>query len=224
MKNMPVHVTNICFHGIGEPERELEPGEDRYWIGQDAYEDILDAVAGRPDVRISFDDGNHSDVALGLPGLLNRGLTATFFVLAGRLGLPGSVDRLDIRLLRVAGMRIGTHGMDHVSWRGLDAAGVRRELIEAREQITMAAGEVVEEAALPLGRYDRTTLRHLRRLGYQHVYTSDRAHAVAGAWLQPRFSITASDDGASVRSQILNGQGIARRMERQAAGLVKRLR
>jgi hypothetical protein len=88
----------------------------------------------------------------------------------------------------------------------------------------MAAGEVVEEAALPLGRYDRTTLRHLRRLGYQHVYTSDRAQAVAGAWLQPRFSITAGDDGAGVRSQILGGQGIARRVERQAAGLVKRLR
>ncbi|NGN93043.1 polysaccharide deacetylase family protein [Nocardioides sp. KC13] len=224
MDDMPAHVTNICFHGIGEPERELEPGEDRYWISRDAYEDILDAVAGRPEVRISFDDGNHSDVVLGLPGLLNRGLTATFFVLAGRLGKRGSVDRLDIRLLRVAGMRIGTHGMDHVSWRGLDAAGVRRELIEAREQITMAAGEVVEEAALPLGRYDRTTLRHLRRLGYQHVHTSDRAHAVAGAWLQPRFSVTADDDGDTVRSQILSGQGIARRVERQAAGLVKRLR
>ncbi|MEI7057896.1 polysaccharide deacetylase family protein [Nocardioides sp. CCNWLW239] len=221
---MPAHVTNICFHGIGEPERELEPGEDRYWISQDAYEDILDALAGRPDVRISFDDGNRSDVTFGLPGLLTRGLSATFFVLAGRLGRPGSVDRLDIRLLRVAGMRIGTHGMDHVSWRGLDPAGVRRELIEARERITMAAGETVDEAALPLGRYDRTTLRHLRRLGYEHVYTSDRAHAVAGAWLQPRFSVTADDDGASVRSQILNGQGIARRMERQAAGLVKRLR
>lgn len=221
---MPAHVTNICFHGIGEPERELEPGEDRYWISQDAYEDILDAVAGRPEVRISFDDGNHSDVAIGLPGLQARGLSATFFVLAGRLGKPGSVDRLDVRLLRVAGMRIGTHGMDHVSWRGLDAAGVRRELIQAREQITMAAGETVDEAALPLGRYDRTTLRHLRRLGYEHVYTSDRAHAVAGSWLQPRFSVTAEDDGASVRSHILTGQGIAKRVERQAAGLVKRLR
>ncbi|MEU0315216.1 polysaccharide deacetylase family protein [Nocardioides sp. NPDC006273] len=221
---MPAHVTNICFHGIGEPGRALEPGEDRYWISRDAYEDILDAVVGRPEVRISFDDGNRSDVEIGLPGLLERDLSATFFVLAGRLELSGSLDRLDIRLLRVAGMRIGTHGMDHVSWRGLDPAGVRRELVQARELITMAAGEAVDEAALPLGRYDRTTLRHLRRLGYRHVHTSDRAHAVAGAWLQPRFSVTVDDDGDSVRSQILSGQGIARRVERQAAGLVKRLR
>ena len=221
---MPAHVTNICFHGIGEPTRDLEPGEERYWISQDAYTDILDAIAGRPEVRISFDDGNRSDVELALPGLLERGLTATFFVLAGRLGTPGSLDRLDVRLLRVAGMRIGSHGMDHVSWRNLDAAGVRRELIEARGRITMIAGEAVEEAALPMGRYDRTTLRHLRRLGYEHVYTSDRAHAVEGAWLQPRFSVTAGDDGDSVRSQMLTSQGIARRMERQAAGLVKRLR
>ena len=43
--DMPAHVTNICFHGIGVPERELEPGEERYWISQDAYE------AGAGDVR-----------------------------------------------------------------------------------------------------------------------------------------------------------------------------
>src|SRR5687767_10674733 len=85
-------VINICFHGIGTPGRDLEPGESRYWIGVDTFHRVLDDLVTWPAVRISFDDGNASDVEIGLPGLLSRGLTADFFVLAGRLGAPGSLD------------------------------------------------------------------------------------------------------------------------------------
>ena len=28
-------VLNICFHGIGTPQRQLEPGEDAYWVDTD---------------------------------------------------------------------------------------------------------------------------------------------------------------------------------------------
>ena len=55
-------------------------------------------------MRISFDDGNASDLEIGLPALLERGLTATFFVLAGRLGRPGSLDADEVaRCSRTAG-------------------------------------------------------------------------------------------------------------------------
>jgi len=35
-------------------------------------------------VQLSFDDGNRSDVGIALPALLERELSATFFVVAGR--------------------------------------------------------------------------------------------------------------------------------------------
>ncbi|MGF1648019.1 MAG: polysaccharide deacetylase family protein, partial [Kineosporiaceae bacterium] len=110
---------NVCFHGVGEPARELEPGEDRYWVTVDTFRSVLDEIATWPAVRISFDDGNASDVEHGLPALRERGLPATFFVLARRLGLPGSLTGDDLRSLRDAGMTIGSHGMDHRPWRGL---------------------------------------------------------------------------------------------------------
>ena len=28
---------NLCFHGIGTPQRPLEPGEDAYWISECTY-------------------------------------------------------------------------------------------------------------------------------------------------------------------------------------------
>ena len=85
----PDWVTNICFHGVGRPQRALEPGEADYWISTTLFLELLDAVMGRDDVRVSFDDGNLSDIAIALPALIERDLRAEFFVLAGRLDLPG---------------------------------------------------------------------------------------------------------------------------------------
>lgn len=221
---MGSRLVNICFHGIGTPRRGLEPGEERYWTGVDAFHAILDAVAGRPEVRLSFDDGNVSDLEIGLPGLLERGLGATFFVLAGRLGLPGSLDAAQVRELQSQGMRIGSHGMDHVPWRGLDDTARRRELVDARDRLENELGAPVDEAALPLGRYDRALLGHLRRLGYRTVYTSDRRSARSGRWLQPRFSVRAGDTADSVRRTMLMPAPPARRAKLGAVGLVKRLR
>jgi peptidoglycan/xylan/chitin deacetylase (PgdA/CDA1 family) len=215
---------NVCFHGVGEPSRELEPGEDRYWVTVDTFHSVLDEIATWPDVRISFDDGNVSDLAHGLPALRERGLTATFFVLAQRLGLPGSLDADDVRALREAGMTIGSHGMDHRPWRGLSPQARERELVAARERIAAAAGIPVTEAACPLGRYDRRVLADLRRLGYARVHTSDRRHARPDAWLQPRFSVRREDSAASLRRVVLPRPGPARRLRLEAAGLVKSLR
>ena len=102
-----MRVVNVCFHGIGTPQRVLEPGEDSYWISRDTFLGVLDRVVDRDHVRLSFDDGNASDVEFALPALLERGLTATFFVVAGRLDQPGSLSRDDVRRLHDAGMTIG---------------------------------------------------------------------------------------------------------------------
>lgn len=224
MKTGSRSLINVCFHGIGAPARVLEPGEAPYWISEGSYLDILDVLADDPRVRISFDDANVSDVLIGLPGLLERRLRATFFVLAGRLDRPGSLRAADVRELASHGMGIGTHGMDHRPWRGLDAASRRRELEDARRVIREVSGQPVTEAALPLGRYDRDLLGHLRALGYTAVHTSDRRWARGGDWLQPRFSVRDGDTAASVRESVLDPQSPTRRAERALVGTVKRWR
>ena len=215
---------NICFHGIGTPGRELEPGEDAYWVPADSYLRILDEIATWPSARISFDDGNASDVEIGLPALVERGLTAQFFVLAGRLGSPGSLSPGDVGELAASGMTVGTHGMSHRSWRGLDQATQQAEFVEARQRIENASGRKVTEAACPMGRYDRQVLSKLRELGYQRVFTSDRRAASPGHWLQPRFSVRRDDTPDSLRETVLRKPGPGQRSRQNLAGLVKRLR
>lgn len=192
----------LCFHGVGSPGAEREPGEHGYWVGRDTFLALLDDVAGAPDVDITFDDGNESDVTVALPALRERGLRATFFVLAGRLGDPGSVDADGVRELRRAGMAVGSHGMHHRPWRRLSAAHRREEFVLARELLEDVVGARIDSVAVPLGRYDATTLLALRRHGYRRVYTSDRRVAAAHAWLQPRFSIRADDTPKQVSDHL----------------------
>ncbi|PZF85487.1 polysaccharide deacetylase family protein [Jiangella anatolica] len=218
-------ILHLCFHGIGtcEREREREPGEAGYWVTEPVFRQILDEAAKHPHVRLSFDDGNASDVAVALPALKERGLRATFFALAGRLDDPVSLSAADLRDLRDAGMGIGSHGWDHVQWRGLPAAAARRELVEARAALTEASGGPITEAALPLGRYDRQLLGRLRRAGYEAVYSSDRFPARSRGWLQARYSVTAGDTAESIRTYITHRPGL-RDARNAAVSVIKRLR
>ncbi|WP_310527827.1 polysaccharide deacetylase family protein [Nocardioides sp.] len=215
---------NICFHGIGTPRRELEPDEDGYWISRDLMLRVLDRVAERSDVRLSFDDGNASDAEIALPALQERGLTATFFVLAGRLDHPGSLTRDDVRRLHTSGMKIGSHGMWHRPWRGIDAATAEQELVAARAMLSDITRAPVQDAALPLGRYDRRLLARLRALDYSSVHTSDRRRARTDSWVQPRYSIRRSDTVNSVEGDVLRAPRLPARAKGALAGTLKRLR
>lgn len=215
---------NICFHGIGEPGRDLEPGEDAYWIDAATFGEILDVVRERPEVRLSFDDANASDADIALPELQARGLRASFFVVAGRLDQPGSLTRDDVRRLHGAGMTIGNHGMTHCPWRGLDDRGQDREYVDARAEIARVIAAPVRDAALPLGRYDRRVIDRLRTLDYRSVHTSDRRWAREGHWLQPRYSIHRGDTAAWVEHELLRPPGPAVRARATLVGTAKRWR
>lgn len=218
------HTMNVLFHGIGTPGRELDPGEDGYWIDKTTFLDILDDLAAMPHVQLSFDDGNTSDLTIVLPALLERGLTATFFVLAGRLDTPGCIDADGVRELGRHGMAIGIHGMHHRRWRRLDLRTSHEELVEAQQQLADVTRTAVSQAACPFGQYDRRALRELNRLGYTKVFTSDRRPARPGAWLQPRFSVLRGDTPQSLKAQLTASTTLPRRVRGVVVGAVKRWR
>jgi peptidoglycan/xylan/chitin deacetylase (PgdA/CDA1 family) len=191
-------IFNVTFHGIGQPPRKLEPEEQAVWMSQPDFEAILDAVLDRDDVRITFDDGNASDVEIAIPALLKRDQTATFFVVAGRLEKPGFLREADVSEIAAAGMSVGSHGMNHVPWTRLDRAGLHTELVVARQLLERLTGRPVAEAACPFGAYDRRALGQLRKYGYTRVYTSDGGAARVSAWLQPRNTVLRADGPESI--------------------------
>lgn len=215
---------NLTFHGIGEPALAIDSNERRYWVGCDEFVTVLDAAAQRGDVRISFDDGNASDVQYALPALSARGLRASFFVVAGRLGTPGYLDAGDLHALTAAGMTIGCHGMRHVAWRRLDDDTLHEELVDAKRILEDVVERPVTAAACPFGSYDRRVLRTLRRSGYGTVYTSDTGTARPDQWLQARNSIRRGD-GAQIVERVLASERPAHRALRlRAKQVAKRWR
>jgi peptidoglycan/xylan/chitin deacetylase (PgdA/CDA1 family) len=191
-------VTHLCFHGIGAVPPRLTSGEQEYWTPTGLFHRILDLVAARDDVTISFDDGYASDVEIGLPALLDRGVRATFFPSLGPLGRSGRIAEEGVIALRDAGMDLGVHGIIHEPWTGYRATELVRELEEARAFLHNLSGLSIAKAACPLGAYDKGVLSVLRRTGFTRVYTSDRVQARPDAWVQPRFSIRCHDDLESV--------------------------
>lgn len=214
---------NLLLHGVGAPARSLEPGEGALWIQPDLLGAVLDiATERRP--GLSSDDGNRSDVDLVLPALAERGLTATFFILAGRLNRPGSLSEAAVRELRDAGMHIGTHGMDHIPWRRLDPQTARREFVDARNRLEDVVQAPIRYAACPFGRYDRQVLARLKRQDYERVYTSDGWPAKPDVWLQPRYSVRGADTEASIRARLDGRRDLRSRALSTSKGLWKRLR
>jgi peptidoglycan/xylan/chitin deacetylase (PgdA/CDA1 family) len=221
---MPASVINLTVHGIGEPPRDLDPGEDQTWVSVAQFEQVLDAVVGREDVRITFDDGNSSDVEIALPRLLERGLHADFFVLAGMLGAPGRLTGSDVRKIQEAGMGIGSHGWSHRDWRRIDRSEAVEEMVEAPRVLSTVTGSPVSRVAVPFGSYDRQVLTRLRGAGASVVYTSDGGPANSKSWLQARTSLRHNIDPRWTADVLAGQPGVARQARRLAAGLVKRTR
>lgn len=179
----------LTFHGVGAPGRPLDPGEDPYWLDRQAFLDILDAIAGRDDFEITFDDGNQSDLEIALPALVERNLKATFFILAGKLRTSGMLDGEAVRELAAAGMRIGSHGMAHRPWTRLSVPDADAELVAAKGCLESILRAEVDVASCPFGRYDRRALHHARRAGFRAIFTSDGGRADARRWLKPRNTV-----------------------------------
>ena len=204
-------VVSIAFHGLGTPGPGVDAEAEEYFISTDLFLAVLDATHKHPGVELSFDDGYASDVQIALPAIIERGLSARFFPLAGQLGRPGYVDADGVRELALAGMTVGSHGMRHRSWRGLGRNALQEELVDARATCSARRLMLRSTAACPFGAYDRGVLASLREQGYTHVFTSDRRRARVGAWLQPRYSVRRGDTIQSVRDDILAARSFPER-------------
>lgn len=220
----PLRCINLTFHGVGERTRRLEAGEDGVWCSAGQFLTVLDTVTQRTDVRISFDDGNASDLDVALPALRERGLKATFFVVAGRLDTPGFLSTEDVATLSAAGMTIGCHGMHHRAWRRLSDRDLREELLEARRRLEQIAGCPVALAACPFGSYDRRVLSALRRFDYERVFTSDQGTARPDRWLQARNTIRRTDPPDIVARIAGSDISLQRALRRRMRLAVKRWR
>jgi peptidoglycan/xylan/chitin deacetylase (PgdA/CDA1 family) len=216
----------LNFHGLGTPHAGVDDSERPYWLPVDRFLAILDrvaALAGRGCAfRITFDDGNLSDLVVAAPALAARSLGADFFVLTGRLGQEHYLGEADVKALQVQGFGIGLHGVRHLDWRTLDEVGLQAETRDARVQLAGVLGSPVTSVAVPFGAYNRRVMAHLLREGFAEILTSDGGRATDGARIKPRTSLRADMDAPAIEAILFDRAGPATRLRRAASRFVRR--
>ena len=211
----------LTFHEVAE---HTTPGNDpAMTVTPRLFAAVLDHVRGRPDVRITFDDGNRSDVDTALPLLEERGMRATFFVLADRIDGPDQLTTDDLQRMVDAGMILGSHGRAHVPWTECDDRQLTAEIAGSAQDLGAAIGRPVDHFACPFGAYDRRVLSALRRHGAARVYTSDRG-ATSPRWLTARTSLRAEHGVEDLDQLIAHGRSPSSRWVRDLNSVRKRLR
>lgn len=195
----------VNFHGIGAPPAWADADERRSWCTEAVFNTLLDCIpsvtadTGLP-IELTFDDGNLSDVAVACPALARRGLKASFFVCAGRIGQLGYLGKHELHELAAAGMQIGSHGWGHIDWRRVRDADVwRREVVDARDCIEQTLGMgPIRSVAIPFGSYDRRVVRAASQ-AFSKVYTSDGGPTLRSGVLVPRESYTVRWDADTLQ-------------------------
>ena len=118
-----------------------------------------------PSVAITFDDGYGDNCDFALPLLIELQLPATYFVSTAfiqdqypfphdqRVGRPLRVNTIEqIREIAEQGIEIGCHTRHHVDFgRVHDPLEIRREIIEAKDELEQLIGRAVRYFAFPFG-------------------------------------------------------------------------
>jgi peptidoglycan/xylan/chitin deacetylase (PgdA/CDA1 family) len=219
----------LNMHGLGTPHSGVPDSERRYWCDAGTFEALLDEMvrldgeyAGKVSFHVTFDDGNKSDLTIGVPALKARDLTATFFVCSDRLGDPAYLSVVDLGLMEADGMTIGCHGASHIPLRGVTPDTLEYETRRAKIRLEDALGHEVSAFAIPFGSYDRKVMKALDP--FDEIHTSDHQLSRTGTRLVMRHSYVDSWEPGTLSSFVKNAPAGFRAMVVQAKLAAKRLR
>jgi peptidoglycan/xylan/chitin deacetylase (PgdA/CDA1 family) len=190
----------LRYQVVYRTERELaalDPRLRRVAVPLEAFARQLDALAAadlavidpgklvgepapRPGVVLTFDGGHASQYAYALPLLIQRGLTAAFFVSRDRVGTGVHCDWSQLRDMTAQKMTIASAGCSGEPFDRLSPTEAAYEFRASRRVIEDATGKPVVQFAFPRGRFRRNQLALGAEAGYRMFHgTAVGAHRPA---------------------------------------------
>ncbi|MGY1601016.1 polysaccharide deacetylase family protein [Geodermatophilus sp. SYSU D00815] len=161
-------------------------------------------------VALTFDDGYTDFLTHAAPVLDRHGMTATLYVVAGRLGGHNAWDdgpRLDlvdadgVRAVAAAGHEIGSHTLSHVRLAGAAPDVLRHEVTESRRVLEDVLQAEVRGFCYPWGDFDEAAADAVRDAGYDHAcVTGD--YLPGDRWTLPRAYVGPGDTVAHVAAKL----------------------
>ena len=197
----PVAVPILMYHEIGDGPNQLyvrlgELERQLRYLAREGYRTVslseaVNMLAGKADrgvvagykpVVLTFDDGYRSHYTVVFPLLKEMNMTATFFVISGRIGRPGYVSWDELGEMAAAGMEVGCHSARH-----LDLARVKSESVlgdeigGARSALRERLGVDVSHFCYPSGKLNDAVVERVKREGYVGAVTTSPGWALPGS-------------------------------------------
>jgi peptidoglycan/xylan/chitin deacetylase (PgdA/CDA1 family) len=152
--------------------------------------ELVTARAWKEDtIGITFDDGLLNNFeACG--HLIDRGLTASCFVVADRIAAKGKCDPIEkkasmnaqqLRELSTKGIEIGSHSVSHTDLNTLNQAQLDYEIVDSKKIIEDTLGIAVKSFAYPYGRYSDKVVETVAKAGYEVACTTRSGWALASS-------------------------------------------
>jgi len=216
----------LTYHAVAEEgAAEARPFERKYRLGRTRFVEHLERIGregyrvlsldqlsrgenGSRSVVLTFDDGNASDYRVVFTLLVQRELTAAFFISTSQVGGPGFVTWSELRDMKQAGMSIQSHGSDHVDLRRLSAPTLREQLGGSKRLLEDRLGAPVDFLAVPYGLVDGQILDLAEAEGYRAVCTSRSWPARPGSRVVSRVAVYARTSGGDL-NRLLSGRPAA---------------
>lgn len=216
---------------------EFKTARHRYSFTIEEFRDhlaaIKEAVSGSPAVlsgtrdpsgfALTFDDGHRSCLEAA-QALQEHQWKAHFFVITGRIGKAGALERSDVKRLASLGHVIGTHTADHpFQLSGRDDAFILDQWSRSKAALEELLGHEVTSGAVPGGFYSAKVGRAADAAGLKHLFTSEpviTSWEVGGCRIWGRFALTNSMSSRTI-ARLAAGARLERASEYLAWNLKK---
>ena len=174
-------------------------------ITADQYLAHLRTGAALPDkpVMLSFDDSQGTQISVGLPELVKRRMTATFFVMTVPLDKPRWMSGDDVKHLADIGMTVAAHTWDHHRVDRYSGKDWEVQLVEPRAELEKIVGGPVVHFAYPYGAWNTGDFPHLAAAGYATAFQLD-VHPISRStplYTIPRILVGSTWSGATLVKQ-----------------------
>lgn len=175
-----------------------------------------DVPPSESDLLLTFDDAYLDLLDAGLPILLERGIPAVAFAVAGLIGGAnewdvaegatelGLLDGEGLRRLAAGGVEIGSHTASHRRLRDVPPSALEEELVGSARTIAAHGLRAPRAFSYPYGSWSPALAEAVDDAGYEVAFTVDWGAVAPGAdpHATPRVEVHAGDSPRTLRLKL----------------------
>ncbi len=172
-------ISTLPGNSLGVPVKQFN--EEIAWLRRQGYhsisiEDLYQALVNKASVPekpilLTFDDGYGDNYRSAWPIMQHNNFRATFFIITNSVG-HGMMNWEQLNDLIKQGNFIGSHTVHHLDLASLTENQQDSELNISKQELEQHLGISVQALCFPSGKYNKTTLKLMSKLGYRLGFTT----------------------------------------------------